>query len=313
MIETYTTRNEWLRARRSRIGGSDAPKILGVSRYGGRVSTWAEKLGLAGDDMPRVPGTPMDFGLRFERPIAEAWCELHDAELEPSLAPAGGFASVALDDVPFFGSTPDFFVRHQGARKLMQVKNVDVGHAGEWKDGAPLEHEIQLQHELASCASLPEPPVAGILAACIGGNRLVAYEREFDVGFFEFWLPQAAEFWRCVETKTAPRIDGSEESRRAALAIHRGERSGVVELADPRFAALWNEHREIAPLVRSLKERKAEIETDIVLALGKATRAEIPGAGVFAVISVQKDETIQRASVYDYVRSLPFPKRKKGT
>lgn len=312
MIEVYATRDEWLRARRKRIGGSDAPKILGVSRYGGRVSTWAEKLGLA-SDAPRVPGSPADFGIRFEAAIAEAWCDRHGAELEPPLAPPGGFASVALDDAPFFGSTPDRFVRHDGARKLMQVKNVDIGHADEWQDGAPLEYEIQLQHELASCASMPDPPTTGILAACIGGNRLVSYERELDLGFVEFWLPKAWEFWRCVENREPPEIDDSDESRRAALRLHEGARSGAVELIEPRFAMLWREHREIAPLVRQLKARKAEIETEIALALGSASRAEIPGAGIFAVIHVEKDESISRASVYDYVRSLDFPKRKKGT
>ena len=47
----HMTREEWLKARRSGIGGSDAGAIMGVSPYRGPFAVWADKHGYESGDM----------------------------------------------------------------------------------------------------------------------------------------------------------------------------------------------------------------------------------------------------------------------
>ena len=43
---TYPSREQWLEARRNRIGGSDAAACMGLNPYKDNVTLWEEKMGL---------------------------------------------------------------------------------------------------------------------------------------------------------------------------------------------------------------------------------------------------------------------------
>ena len=47
---TYPSREEWLEARRNRIGGSDAAACMGLNPYKDNVALWEEKMGLTVPD-----------------------------------------------------------------------------------------------------------------------------------------------------------------------------------------------------------------------------------------------------------------------
>ena len=44
-MQSFKTRQDWLKARQGRIGGSDAAAILGMNPYKTNVQLWEEKTG----------------------------------------------------------------------------------------------------------------------------------------------------------------------------------------------------------------------------------------------------------------------------
>lgn len=282
MIVQHATREDWLRERLRGIGGSDAPAILGFSSYSCPLRVWVDRVSPTPDvDPPPAPGTPMDFGLRFERPIAECIAELRGLTLETVKHPESFAASVVFDELPFLRSTPDFFVRDgSGRRGIVQVKNVDISRADEWRDGkAPDEYVVQVQHELLTCQSEPEPPCFAILAACVGGNRPVMRDLSMDWDFAAEWIGVASEFWRCVETRTPPRSLSGPGARRAALALRSARADRTVQLDPAEWEALARERFALAAQAKQIEIRLEEIDARAVLALGDASCGEVDGVG----------------------------------
>jgi putative phage-type endonuclease len=63
---------EWAEARRSGIGGSDAPVVVGESPYRSPYELWAEKLRLV---QPPEENEAMTWGRRLEPVVAAAYTE----------------------------------------------------------------------------------------------------------------------------------------------------------------------------------------------------------------------------------------------
>lgn len=313
MIVQHATREDWLRERLRGIGGSDAPAILGFSSYSCPLRVWVDRVSPQPEvDPPPAPGTPMDFGLRFERPIAECIAELRGLTLETVKHADSFAASVVLDEVPYLRSTPDFFVRDEhGKRGIVQVKNVDISRADDWRDGkAPDEYLIQVQHELLTCQSEPEPPCFAILAGCIGGNRPVMRDVAMDWDFAAEWLGIAAEFWRCVETKTPPRTLSGPGARKAALALRSSRADRTVALDPSEWDALARERFALARTMKEIENRLEEIDARAVLALGEASCGEVDGVGRIVISRI--DETMIPAYPRKaYSKAQWYPK--KGT
>ena len=61
------SRNDWLKQRRKGIGGSDAAKVLGISKWGGPLSVYMEKKGLY---TPDEPGEAAYWGTVLEDVVA---------------------------------------------------------------------------------------------------------------------------------------------------------------------------------------------------------------------------------------------------
>ena len=62
----------WLQERRTGIGGSDVPAILGISPYGSPYSVWADKLGLLPE---RECSEAMRQGADLEAYVSRRFCE----------------------------------------------------------------------------------------------------------------------------------------------------------------------------------------------------------------------------------------------
>lgn len=312
MIVQHATREDWLRERLTGIGGSDAPAILGESSYSCALRVWADRVSPASDvDPPPAPGTPMDFGLRFERPIAEAICEMRGLTIEPVKHPTSFAASVVFEELPFLRSTPDFFVRDQGGRRgILQIKNVGIDHADKWARGrAPTEYEIQVQHELLTCQSEQEAPDFAILGACVGGNRPVMRDYALDWDFAAYWIERASEFWRCVETRTPPRDVFGPGARKAALGLRKRDASKAIALSGAEWESLAKERMEIAARIKDLEIRAEEIDARVVLALGDASQGIVDGVGWILISHV--DETPIPAHVRkSYSKAQWYPSKK---
>lgn len=175
MTATAPLRQEWLEERRSYIGASDSPIIIGVSPYRSAYELWLEKTGRA-ESQP--DSAVLRFGRRVEQAVAEEYADQTGRRLER-------FLKVQRHkQYPFIACNPDR--RVVGEKRIVQIKT-------SWKafDGQPdpnahcvvhdkpahiPEHmDIQVQHEMGvTGAEVCDLTVAtGFAGLCI-------YERPRD-------------------------------------------------------------------------------------------------------------------------------------
>lgn len=139
------------------IGGSDAPGVLGLSRWTTPLSIWAAKTGQVVDKQEET--LPQKLGKRLEPIIGELFTEhtglkirrVNDHQIHK--------------DYPFLAAQIDF--RVVGDDSIVECKSASGWKAKEWKgEDIPQEYIIQAMHQLA---------VTGkdkcYVAVLIGGNQ----------------------------------------------------------------------------------------------------------------------------------------------
>lgn len=187
-------RDEWLAARRPGLGGSDAAAIVGLSPYRSRLDVWLDKTGALVDD---TAGEAADWGTLLEPVVRDETARRLGTPIEPVpwllRSTSTPFALANLD-----GHLPDEHAGYEG-------KAVSQWAANEWGDDqVPDQYMVQVQHYLH---------VTGldrwVIAALLGGQRLVVREVRRDQQLIDDLLEVEAEFWELVESGTPPAADGS--------------------------------------------------------------------------------------------------------
>lgn len=137
---TDQERADWLKARRSFIGASDAAAVAGLTPWATPLQVYLDKLGL----LPEQPMTmPQKLGLKMESVIAE----LYEEATGNSLAiPA---SLMRHPGTPWIGANPDR-VTLQGNLNV-QIKTCGF-RTDEWgdvgSDEIPAHYNVQVQHEM---------------------------------------------------------------------------------------------------------------------------------------------------------------------
>lgn len=215
----FPTREEWLAARQSRIGGSEVAALFGVqAEYQQSLyALWQIKSGRI--PSPDVAGGRPEWGLRLEAAIAEGAAERHGWEIEK-----GGY--VVHLTVEGMACTLDFVIT--GYDKLekeatwgtppvaLEIKNTDwMIHKKQWGDEPPIHVQLQLQHQLA-CTGYQ----SGIVQCLIGGNELAepyAFERRPKI--IAEIEKRVTAFWQSIRDNKPPPVDGSETTGAALAAM----------------------------------------------------------------------------------------------
>jgi putative phage-type endonuclease len=134
--------DEWLEARRQRVGGSEAAVCLGLSPYESIFSLWHRKAGLI-DPIEEDP--VMEWGNRLEAAVLAKWCDTHP-EFNP-VTPGGTWVS---ESHPFMIANPDAlaFTDNGARRELVEVKTSPNGdHFGPaGSDEYPVWYRAQVLH-----------------------------------------------------------------------------------------------------------------------------------------------------------------------
>lgn len=174
------TREEWLQERRKGIGGSDAAKVLGVSRWGGPLSVYLEKKGLY---VPEDPGEPAYWGTVLEDVVAREF------EKRSGLRVQRQNKIFTHPDYPWMLANIDR--RIVGQNKGLECKTASNFMGDEWEgDELPDAYYIQIQHYIAvmgweSCW----------VACLIGGQRYVQKEVVRNPSLILTIIEKEREFW----------------------------------------------------------------------------------------------------------------------
>jgi len=241
------SREEWLMHRRNGIGGSDAPAICGMSRWGTPLSIYLDKISTQ---------PPSE-----EESEAMYWGHQHEPLIANRFAELTGFR---VRNCNFILQHPIY--PHLYANIDREVTDPEYGKVGleckqasqykvkEWADGqTPEEYIIQCAHYMMVLNS----PI-WYLAVLIGGNkfewRKIMRDHELEAHLLRYEL----DFWSMVEARTPPMLTAD------------GKMEGMEFIPDPpkiilpvglepkveRYKEL---NAQIKPLEKELKDIKNEL------------------------------------------------------
>ncbi len=252
-----SSRVEWLAARATGIGASDAWRLLSEPYH-----LWALKSGVVEDedlsDVERVQWGHLLEHVVIEQTAARAgvvaW---HSGELYRSTAH------------PFALATLDGWASHitVDADNMCPVEAKTAGAwlADEWADGAPPKYRIQCQWQMLVTGA---PRV--LLGCLLGGQRLVWSWIERDEATVTALADAGREMWRRVVESDPPPCDGSEASARALAKVYPRDNGEAVVLPG-ELIGVSDELDDVKATIKAAKGRAAVLEAQIQSAIGGAS------------------------------------------
>jgi len=284
IIGDSADRDAWLALRRTGIGGSDAPAILGLVGWASPSSVQADKWNLAPE---AEDAEVMRWGRRLEDVIAEGLGADEGWEVF--------IYGLLLRSTrhPFMLCTPD--AQRLTDRIFVQIKNTVK--AEDWQERVPEAVWVQCQHEMAVTGD-----TRCIAAALILGNRLRWSYVERDDAFLETVLiPAERDFWERTQNLEPAPADGSEHTKRAYQLLWPKD-SGETVALDGYFTALDRERHELLGIKKTAEERLNSIDNEIRLALKDATFGVLQNGVVYSNKTQTRKEHVVKESTFRVLR-----------
>lgn len=254
-METRKDREDWLAARLTGIGGSEAPALwsreiakAGRKTYDSPVSIYQKKIAARPDDEADEKKW-LRVGQLIEPVIAELY-EEETGDKTLNLGPTTVLRSVAH---PWMMCSLDRVINRQAASGpgVLECKNRGVRDSRAWDDAAPLEVQIQIQHQLAVTGW-----TWGVAAALIGGNTPRFVEVARDDRFIAVHVERCRLLWECVTSRTLPEVDGHEATRDALSLLFSDVTGETAALPDPlrSWADVMEQAEEDIKRLEAVKE-----------------------------------------------------------
>ena len=258
VVSLAQRREVWLQERKSGIGGSDAPAVLGVSSFKTQLELFNEKLGLA-DATQQTER--MEWGLRLEGAIVEAYAE----KTGRAVVKREPYTITRSSKHPFMFATLDAEVEDPKlGRGTLQAKCSEY----DWDEETPTEYLVQIQHEME---------VGGFnwgsLALLVRGNRFRYIDVERHDRVISHIVEREAEFMERIKKLEPPPAGPADAD---ALATLYRKTTGEV-IAVPAEVGNWfDEKVKLDEEIAKLTERQDHIKNACRQILGEAVFGMIP-------------------------------------
>ena len=294
MINTQqdpTARAEWLEARKTGIGASEAAAAIGVSPWSSPMQLWGEKTGrIEPDDLSEVER--VQWGTILEPIIGEEYSRRtgrhvgHNAAYEIVRHPNHDCMQATLD---FRQHADD----HAGPG-VLETKTTSEWNKADWQGEPPLHYQIQLQHQLA-CTDHSW----GTLAALVGGQELFWIDFERNDRFIAAMIEAEARFWDHVTSDTPPPVDGSIVTADALRQLY-GKDDGET-IALPAESIVWDEKLvEVKAYIKELKADQVALENNLKAAMQDAAYGRLPNGGRYSWKTITRHEQAREARETQY-------------
>ena len=263
-------------ARRSLVGASEVPSLVGLCDRPAPIDILQSKLGV--DTFEGNEFT--ELGDALEEPIAQLWARRNGVSLQRH----------AMERHPRFkyvGASPDFIAAEGG-----QVLNVEVKTAGLWAasefgeeltDAVPPRYLAQTQVQMA-CLGV----VATRLVALVAGE-LREYRIAFDKELADELCATADEWFRRHVVEGKPLEPDGSPAFTAYIASRFKKESGEVLTAPAEASAAFAEWRKLKAQAEELEARAAVAEQKVRMAVGNAS--EMVGDGWAVTLKEQERKT----------------------
>lgn len=266
--------------RRRHVTATDAPAILGLSRFRSILDVFQEKLGL-GEEI--TMSERMRWGLRFEQSIADAY---HEETGRTVTRPAEPFSSRTDLGYPA-GCSLDFMTEIEAEPASLEVKSTSV--KVETIDDVPEEWLAQAAHQML-VLNLPRAALAILSMGSWKGPRLLHFDLQRSEKFEAHLVQRELDFWNHVLLKEPPEPDETRHAIRALQRMYPAEIPGsVVEL--PSDLAYWVDTLEEANAQIAKAKKVADgAKAHIIAAMGAAEKGVMADGRVFT-LKTQKGGT----------------------
>ena len=232
----------WLKERQKGIGGSDVGSILGVNKWKSPFQVYLEKV----EEIKEIgqQGEAAYWGDQFEDVVAKEFAKITGKK-------------VRRDTRHFVHKEHSFMVanidrRIVGEDALLECKTANQYLAKDWDgEDVPASYLLQVQHYLAVTGMKK-----GYIAVLIGGQKFVWKEIQRDEELIEMIIEQEKAFWKLVQDKTPPLLDGSSAAEKWL-----NERYGDAEKG--KEVALTSDYKDKIEKLNELKASEKVIKEDI--------------------------------------------------
>lgn len=208
-MHTFSTREEWLEARKNYIGGSDASAVIGMNPYKNNVELWREKTGQV---IPEdISGKPyVKYGHDAE-PLLRELFRLDFPEYEVFYEENNMFTN---DKYPWGHFSADGWLKDQnGRRGILEIKTTEILQSMQkekWNHRIPDNYYAQILHGLlimeADFAILKAQLKTVFDGIPYLQTRHYLIERSEVEADIEFLQSSEKDFWHDVLNKIRPAL-----------------------------------------------------------------------------------------------------------
>lgn len=259
-------RLEWLRERQKGIGGSDVGAILGLNKYKTAFEVYLEKT----EPILNIgeQSESAYWGDQFEEVVAK--------EFEKRTG-----KKVRRDRRHFQNKKYPFMIanidrRVVGENSILECKTANQYLAKEWEEEeVPASYLVQVQHYLAVTGA-----TKGYIAVLIGGQKFIWKEVERDDELIEYIIEAEKEFWKMVQEKIPPALDGSSAAEKWVNEKYKKVNEGEVIQLDSSWKDLLKKRVELKEYKDSVDKEIKEIDNQLKQNIKHAEYANAPGYSI---------------------------------
>lgn len=246
--------DEWLAHRQKSIGGSDASSIIGLNPWSSPYSVWAEKLGKI---PPKEDNEAMRQGRDLEFYVAQRFSEATGKKVRRE-------NNILINPMyPFAHANVDRMVVGEDAG--LECKTTSVLNMRNYKNGSfPDNYYVQCVHYMmvTGCKKW-------YLAVLVLNKEFMVFEIQRDEEEIEALARSEAEFWRLVESKTAPLADGKEATTNTISILYPESNGECINLF--AYETELQQYMALSDQIKELEKLKDEAANKVEAFLGEAS------------------------------------------
>lgn len=234
-LDLHQNTPEWLELRRTKIGASDAPIIMGVSPWKTPLQLWKEKLGLSASS---TMNSAMKRGHDLEAAARNQFEKMSGIYVEPAvfLHPEHDWMMASLDGISF-------------DRKIgVEIKCPnEIDHSIALEGKVPEKYYPQLQHQIEVCS------LEFIYYFSFNGKSGKIVEVARDDKYIDGLLKKEFEFLKLVRELESPKLSDKD----------------FIDRKDADWTSTANEWKSVHLQIQHLQKREEELRNDLIELSGK--------------------------------------------
>lgn len=180
---------EWHELRKTKIGASDSPVIMGVSPWKTPAQLWQEKLGLR---KSQFQSSAMQRGLALEEPARKEFVRLTGIDMCPAV--------VVSDEYDFMMASLDGLSNNKKHAVEIKCPYTSKDHDLALSGCVPEKYMPQLQHQMVVC----KLEMIFYFSYNEESSKIIEVKRDDD--YINSLIKKEVEFWDCWQNLEQPRL-----------------------------------------------------------------------------------------------------------